>query len=140
MHKKPNKFWKTGAAPLIPLIVGAVILVSTAVAFIYDEQSRVYRSKAATCPYHCSGNLCVPGGDSAKGDTCITDCAVCGGGGSALWTANKLDYNNVLVVGAERLLANKISAIYGRNKPRDVHDLYLLFRKKFRHGCARHDI
>jgi acetyl-CoA C-acetyltransferase len=32
--------------------------------------------------------------------------AVCGGGGAALWTANKLDYNNVLVVGVERLLTN----------------------------------
>jgi acetyl-CoA C-acetyltransferase len=36
----------------------------------------------------------------------ITSSAVCGGGGSALWTANKLDYNNVLVVGVERLLSN----------------------------------
>ena len=36
----------------------------------------------------------------------ITSSAVCGGGGAALWTANKLDYNNVLVVGVERLLAN----------------------------------
>jgi len=36
----------------------------------------------------------------------ITSSAVCGGGGSALWTANKLDYNNVLVIGAEKLLAN----------------------------------
>ena len=35
----------------------------------------------------------------------ITSSAVCGGGGSALWTASKLDYNNVLVVGAERLLS-----------------------------------
>src|SRR3989338_4913259 len=31
--------------------------------------------------------------------------AVCGGGGAALWTANKLDYNNVLVVGVEKLLS-----------------------------------
>jgi acetyl-CoA C-acetyltransferase len=36
----------------------------------------------------------------------ITSSAVCGGGGSALWTANKLGYNNVLVVGVERLLSN----------------------------------
>jgi len=36
----------------------------------------------------------------------ITSSAVCGGGGSALWTANKLDYSNVLVVGSERLLTN----------------------------------
>jgi len=36
----------------------------------------------------------------------ITSSAVCGGGGSALWTANRLDYNKVLVVGAERLLSN----------------------------------
>ncbi len=34
----------------------------------------------------------------------ITSSAACGGGGSALWTANRLDYNNVLVVGVERLL------------------------------------
>ncbi len=36
----------------------------------------------------------------------ITASAVCGGGGAALWTANKLDYGNVLVVGVERLLSN----------------------------------
>ncbi|MBI2541939.1 thiolase family protein [Candidatus Woesearchaeota archaeon] len=36
----------------------------------------------------------------------LTATAVCGGGGAALWTANKLDYNNVLVVGVERLLTN----------------------------------
>ena len=29
----------------------------------------------------------------------ITVSAVCGGGGAALWTANRLDYNNVLVIG-----------------------------------------
>ncbi|MBI2657102.1 thiolase family protein [Candidatus Woesearchaeota archaeon] len=34
----------------------------------------------------------------------VTSSAVCGGGGAALWTANKLDYDNVLVVGVERLL------------------------------------
>ncbi|MBS3103252.1 hypothetical protein J4458_07455, partial [Candidatus Woesearchaeota archaeon] len=31
--------------------------------------------------------------------------AVCGGGGAAFWTALKLGYDNVLVVGAERLAA-----------------------------------
>ncbi len=36
----------------------------------------------------------------------ITASAVCGGGGAALWIANKLDYGNVLVVGVERLLSN----------------------------------
>jgi len=36
----------------------------------------------------------------------LTATAVCGGGGAALWTANKLDYNNTLVVGVERLLTN----------------------------------
>jgi acetyl-CoA C-acetyltransferase len=36
----------------------------------------------------------------------LTSTAVCGGGGAALWTANKLDYNNVLAVGVERLLTN----------------------------------
>ena len=36
----------------------------------------------------------------------LTATAVCGGGGAALWTANKLDYNNVLVIGVERLLTN----------------------------------
>ncbi len=36
----------------------------------------------------------------------VTCSAVCGGGGAALWTANKLDYNNILVVGVERLLTN----------------------------------
>ncbi|MBS3131716.1 hypothetical protein J4212_04755 [Candidatus Woesearchaeota archaeon] len=29
--------------------------------------------------------------------------AVCGGGGAAIWSAQKLGYDNVLVVGAERL-------------------------------------
>ena len=36
----------------------------------------------------------------------VTCSAVCGGGGAALWTANKLDYNNILIVGVERLLTN----------------------------------
>ncbi len=36
----------------------------------------------------------------------LTSTAVCGGGGVALWTANKLGYNNTLVVGVERLLSN----------------------------------
>ena len=36
----------------------------------------------------------------------ITSSAVCGGGGSAIWTANRLGYNNVLVVGVEKLLTN----------------------------------
>ena len=36
----------------------------------------------------------------------LTTTAVCCGGGAALWTANKLNYNNVLVVGVERLLSN----------------------------------
>ena len=36
----------------------------------------------------------------------LTATAVCGGGGAALWIANKLDYNNVLVVGVEKLLSN----------------------------------
>ena len=35
----------------------------------------------------------------------LTSTAVCGGGGTALWIANKLDYDNVLVVGVERLLS-----------------------------------
>src|SRR3989338_4599066 len=36
----------------------------------------------------------------------LTSTAVCGGGGSALWTANKLDYDKVLVVGVEKLLSS----------------------------------
>ena len=36
----------------------------------------------------------------------LTSTAVCGGGGVALWAANKLDYHNILVVGVERLLTN----------------------------------
>ncbi len=36
----------------------------------------------------------------------LTATAVCGGGGAAFWAANKLGYNNVLVVGVERLLTN----------------------------------
>ena len=34
----------------------------------------------------------------------------------------------MVVLAPEKLLANKISAIYGRNMPRDVHDLYLLLK------------
>ncbi|MAG91729.1 hypothetical protein CMO83_03570, partial [Candidatus Woesearchaeota archaeon] len=36
----------------------------------------------------------------------LTSTAVCGGGGVALWTANKLDYNNVLVIGVEKMLSS----------------------------------
>lgn len=31
--------------------------------------------------------------------------AVCGGGGAALWSANRMKYNNILVVGVEKLVA-----------------------------------
>ncbi|MEK6983246.1 MAG: thiolase family protein [Nanoarchaeota archaeon] len=41
----------------------------------------------------------------------ITVSAVCGGGGAALWTANRLDYNNVLVIGGEKLLSNNTTII-----------------------------
>ena len=30
----------------------------------------------------------------------------CAGGGAALWTANRLDYNNILVIGAEKIFGN----------------------------------
>lgn len=33
-----------------------------------------------------------------------------------------------VILSPEEMLANKVSAIYGRNKPRDVHDLYLLLK------------
>lgn len=36
----------------------------------------------------------------------INTTAVCCGGGAALWTANKLNYNNVLVIGVEKVLSN----------------------------------
>ncbi|MBI2651984.1 thiolase family protein, partial [Candidatus Woesearchaeota archaeon] len=36
----------------------------------------------------------------------LTATAVCGGGGVALWTANKLNYNNVLTIGVEKLVTN----------------------------------
>ena len=36
----------------------------------------------------------------------LTSSAVCGGGGSAIWTANKMGYENVLVVGFDKLVAN----------------------------------
>ena len=41
----------------------------------------------------------------------LTATAVCGGGGAALWTANKLDYNNILVVGVEKLLSGNSTNI-----------------------------
>ncbi len=49
---------------------------------------------------------CVLSSILKKRTPILTATAVCGGGGVALWTANKLDYNNVLVVGVERLLTN----------------------------------
>ena len=36
----------------------------------------------------------------------ITASAVCAGGGAAFWTANNMDYTNILVVGVDRLLTN----------------------------------
>ena len=36
----------------------------------------------------------------------LNSIAVCASGGAALWSANKLDYNNVLIVGVEKLLSN----------------------------------
>ena len=41
----------------------------------------------------------------------LTPTAVCGGGGAAIWTANHLDYNNILVVGVEKLLSNNSKQI-----------------------------
>ncbi len=41
----------------------------------------------------------------------LTATAVCSGGGAALWTANKLGYDNVLVAGVERLLTTNTSRI-----------------------------
>jgi len=41
----------------------------------------------------------------------LTTTAVCGGGGTALWTANRLGYNNILVIGVERLLTNNSTRI-----------------------------
>ena len=37
--------------------------------------------------------------------------AACGGAGAALWFANQLEYDNVLVVGAEKLMAGKTESI-----------------------------
>ena len=37
--------------------------------------------------------------------------AVCGGGGAALWTALKLNYDNILVVGAEKLASTNTSNV-----------------------------
>ncbi len=34
----------------------------------------------------------------------------------------------MVILSPEEMLANKIAAIYGRNKPRDVHDAYLLLK------------
>ena len=39
----------------------------------------------------------------------LSPTAVCGGGGAALWTANKLNHDNVLVIGVERLMSNNSS-------------------------------
>src|SRR3989338_9586262 len=36
----------------------------------------------------------------------IAASAVCAGGGAAFWTANNMDYTNILVVGVDRLLTN----------------------------------
>lgn len=36
----------------------------------------------------------------------ITASAVCAGGGAAFWTASNMNYNNILVVGVDRLLTN----------------------------------
>ena len=41
----------------------------------------------------------------------INPTAVCGGGGAALWAANKLDYDKVLVVGVERLLSTNSAIV-----------------------------
>jgi len=37
--------------------------------------------------------------------------AVCGGGGAALWTASRLSYNNVLVLGTDKIATNTTSVI-----------------------------
>jgi len=37
--------------------------------------------------------------------------AVCGGGGAALWTANRLGYDNVLVLGTDKIACNKTGVV-----------------------------
>jgi len=34
----------------------------------------------------------------------------------------------MLILSPEEMLANKVSAVYGRDKPRDVHDIYILLK------------
>ena len=34
----------------------------------------------------------------------------------------------MVILSPEEMLANKVSAVYGRNKPRDVHDIYFLLK------------
>src|SRR3989344_3752143 len=41
--------------------------------------------------------------------------AVCGGGGAALWTANQLEYQNILVVWVGRLLTNNSRRVTEEN-------------------------
>ncbi|MDI6721812.1 MAG: nucleotidyl transferase AbiEii/AbiGii toxin family protein, partial [Candidatus Aenigmarchaeota archaeon] len=35
----------------------------------------------------------------------------------------------MVVLSVEEMLANKVSAVYKRNKPRDIHDMYLLLKQ-----------
>lgn len=46
---------------------------------------------AAACNYHCSGNICVPGGNNPP-DTCTNDCSTCGNHGGGSGGSNPIGY------------------------------------------------
>lgn len=69
-----KKFWTSGVVPLIPLIVGAVILVSAVASFIYNQQSRVYRARAVCTP---EGTSCLIGFTTCCTGYCNPSSSVC---------------------------------------------------------------
>jgi len=71
----PKNFLKKGAVPLIPLIVGAVILITAVVtSYIYQDQPREIRSRAQAHLPPCSGGFPV-GSCCPNGLTCISTIA-----------------------------------------------------------------
>ena len=68
------------------------VVVSTVDTLVSDERQRHYPSLVSSLFKRKIPMIQIP--------------AVCGGGGAAFWTANKLGYDNVLVLGVDKIAVN----------------------------------
>ena len=73
------------------------VVMSTVDSSVNDEKQRHYPSLVSSILKKKVPMIRVP--------------AVCGGGGAAFWTANRLGYDNVLVIATDKIACNKTEII-----------------------------